>query len=253
MIDAVGNVSAIAVFGGTSAIGLAAVENLVGSRTHRVVLAGRDSEGLNTAADRVAALGVPEVVTTAFEASDLGSHERAVQRVFEHGDIDIAILAFGDNSPGAAAEGDPDLAVGVAQVNYTAAVSIGLRVAARFRSQGHGTLVVLSSAAAERVSKSSFVTGSSKAGLDAFAVGLGDALHEEKIRVIVVRPGFVRTRQTAGLPDGPMAVDPGEVGIAIASAVRTGKPDIVYVPAALRGVMSGLRHLPRPLFRRIPL
>ena len=61
-------------------------------------------------------------------------------------------------------------------VNYTGAVSVGLAVAAQFRRQGHGRLVVLSSVAGERVRKANFVYGSSKAGLDGFAQGLGDAL-----------------------------------------------------------------------------
>ena len=51
-----------------------------------------------------------------------------------------------------------------------------LAVAAQFRRQGHGRLVVLSSVAGERVRKANFVYGSSKAGLDGFAQGLGDAL-----------------------------------------------------------------------------
>ena len=56
-------------------------------------------------------------------------------------------------------------------VNYTGAVSSCLAVAAQFRRQGHGRLVVLSSVAGERVRKANFVYGSSKAGLDGFAQG----------------------------------------------------------------------------------
>ena len=86
-------------------------------------------------------------------------------------------------------------------VNYTGAVSVGLAVAAQFRRQGHGRLVVLSSVAGERVRKANFVYGSSKAGLDGFAQGLGDAL------------GRVRRQRARRAPRvRPLADDRGDEG-----------------------------------------
>ena len=73
-------------------------------------------------------------------------------------------------------------------------------------------LVVLSSVAGDRARRSNFVYGSTKAGLDAFAQGLGDALHGSGARVLIVRPGFVRTRMTTGLDEAPMTIDPEDVG-----------------------------------------
>ena len=67
---------------------------------------------------------------------------------------------------------------------------------------------------------------------------------------MVVRPGQVRTRMTAGRPDVPFTVDPPAVARAIRTGVRTGAP-VVYVPAILRWVMAGLRALPAPVFRRL--
>ena len=104
---------------------------------------------------------------------------------------------------------DPDQAVELAQVNYIATVSLGLRVATALRRQGHGSLVFLSSVAAERGRAANFVYGSSKAGVDTFAQGLGDSLHGTGVHVLVVRPGFVRTRMTAGLPEAPFATTAG--------------------------------------------
>ena len=73
------------------------------------------------------------------------------------------------------------------------------------RAQGHGTLVVLSSVAGERVRRANFIYGSSKAGLDGFAQGLGDALTGSGARVLIVRPGFVRTKMTEGRPTVPLS------------------------------------------------
>jgi decaprenylphospho-beta-D-erythro-pentofuranosid-2-ulose 2-reductase len=112
--------------------------------------------------------------------------------------------------------------------------------------------VVLSSAAGERVRRADFIYGSSKAGLDAFAQGLGDALYGTGVHVMVVRPGFVRTRMTAGLPPAPLATTPEAVATAIELGLRR-RSETVWVPGTLRLVMSALRHAPRALFRRLPV
>jgi decaprenylphospho-beta-D-erythro-pentofuranosid-2-ulose 2-reductase len=118
--------------------------------------------------------------------------------------------------------------------------------------QGHGTIVVLSSVAGERVRASNFVYGASKAGLDGFAQGLGDSLRGTGVEVLVVRPGFVHTRMTAGLDAAPLATTPEAVAKAVVEGLARGS-HTVWVPAALRFVMIALRHLPRPIFRRLNL
>jgi len=136
-------------------------------------------------------------------------------------------------------------------VNYTGAVSVGLHVARRLREQGHGHLVVLSSVAGDRARRSNYVYGSTKAGLDAFAQGLGDALVGSGASVLVVRPGMVRTRMSDGLPEAPMTTDPEVVGKVIVQALRRGK-HTVYAPGPLRFLMGAVKSVPRPIFRRLP-
>jgi decaprenylphospho-beta-D-erythro-pentofuranosid-2-ulose 2-reductase len=69
---------------------------------------------------------------------------------------------------------------------------------------------------------------------------------------MVVRPGFVRSRMTAGLPEAPLTTTPGAVASAIELGLRR-RSETVWVPGSLRWLMSALRHAPRPLFRRLPL
>ena len=251
MMNAVGAPQSVLVLGGTSEIALATVRALPRSRLNRVVLAGRPGAGLDAAVASLASQGIAGVTSIDFDATDTARHGAIINEVFDAGDIDVVILAFGVLGDQSVAEADPQAAVDVATTNYTGAVSVGLHVARRLREQGHGTLVVLSSVAGDRARRENFVYGSTKAGLDAFAQGLGDALHGSGAHVLVVRPGFVRTRMTEGLPEAPLSTDPDAVAAIIVKALRKGR-ETVYAPGPLRIVMTGLKALPRPLFRRLP-
>ena len=251
MKDAFGAPQSLLVLGGTSEIGLATARRLIARRTRRVLLAGRPSPALERAAADLRELGA-DVRTVEFDALEAESHEAVLGKVFAGGDIDTVLLAFGIQGDQTRDEEEPLSAVRVAQTNYTGAVSAGLVCAGALQAQGHGSLVVLSSVAGERARRSDFIYGSSKAGLDAFAQGLGDALHGTGVHVMVVRPGFVRSRRTAGEPASPLETTPGAVADAIVTGLRR-RTETVWVPGTLRVVMSALRHVPRPLFRRLPV
>ena len=250
MNDAHGSPQTVVVFGGTSEIARAVLRRLVTRRTRTVVLAGRDPAGLDAAARELRS-GDVSVDTVAFEATATDEHAALVDDVFARlGDVDLVLVAFGELGSEGELERDPAAAAHLVRVNYVAAVSVGLAVANRLRAQGHGNLVALSSVAAERPRRSNFVYGSSKAGMDAFFRGLGDALRGSGARVVVVRPGFVRTRMTAGLPAAPFATTPEAVADGVVRALETGA-ETVWVPPVLRWVMTVLRHLPAPLFRAL--
>ncbi|MFI1567040.1 decaprenylphospho-beta-D-erythro-pentofuranosid-2-ulose 2-reductase [Streptomyces sp. NPDC020490] len=251
MKDAFGIPQSLLVLGGTSDIGLATARRMIARRTRTVWLAGRPSPALERSADGLRALGA-DVRTVAFDALDPDSHETVLGKVFAEGDIDMVLLAFGILGDQAHDERDPSAAVRVAQTNYTGAVSAGLVSARALQAQGHGSLVVLSSVAGERARRANFIYGSSKAGLDAFAQGLGDALHGTGVHVMVVRPGFVRSKMTAGLAEAPLATTPQAVAAAVELGLRR-RSETVWVPGTLRVVMSALRHVPRAVFRRLPV
>ena len=251
MRDALGRYQRALLLGGSSDIGLAIVTRLV--REHgvtEVVLAGRDPEGIG---ERTSELSNRcRVHVERFDATDgADAHRRWTGSLWDrYGDIDIVIVAFGLLGDQAAAEADPTRAVEIATTNYVGGVSIGLTLADRMVRQGHGAIVFLSSVAGERTRPSNFVYGSSKAGLDAFAQGLGRRFAGDGLQVMLVRPGFVRSRMTAGMDPAPFAVDPDRVARDVSGGLRRGART-VYSPPVLRGVMSALRHLPEPLFRKV--
>jgi decaprenylphospho-beta-D-erythro-pentofuranosid-2-ulose 2-reductase len=251
--DGLGRYRTVLVLGGGSDIGLATAKRLVGGGTKNVILAARRPDALTPSADALRARGAEDVELADFDALDLPSHASFVADLFERDrDIDLVLLTFGVLPDEAAAKKDPSIAIEAARTNYVGAVSLLLPIAARMVTQGHGTIVVLSSVAAERGRRSNFVYGSSKAGLDTFCQGLADELHRSGVRLLVVRPGFVRSSMTRGLDPAPLATTPDDVAKAIDDGL-SGSAPIIWVPAKLRWVMSGLRHLPRPVFRRLDL
>ncbi len=253
MRDALGSVQSVLVLGGGSDIARAVVRALVAERTRTVLLGARDPGKLDEEIEALRALGAETVEAFAFDADDPGSHERALGEAFaRHGDVDVVLVAFGVLGDQEMLKRDPAAAVAHVQTNFTGAVSALLVAAERLKAQGHGSLVVLSSVSAERPRRSNFVYGASKAGLDAFAQGLGDELAGSGVHVMVVRPGMVRTKMTAGLEDVPFTTTPEKVASEVVKGLRRGA-HTVWVPPVLRLVFTGLRHLPRPVFRRLDL
>ena len=253
MKDALGSVDSVLVLGGGSEIALATVRALVAGRTRRVVLAARRPGELEGVAAELRGAGAETVSLVAFDADEVERHAAFVDEVFDaHGDLDVVLVAAGVLGEPEPAESDPVAAAAILHTNFTGLAAAMIAASQRLRTQGHGTLVVLSSVAGERGRRSNFVYGASKAGLDAFAQGLGDALHGSGVRVLVVRPGFVTGRMTAGLKPAPLSTTPEAVGAAIVAGLA-GRAHTVWVPGPLRFVFSALRHLPRPLFRRLDL
>ncbi len=239
--------------GGTSEIGLAIVRRLADDGLGGVCLLGRDRERLEAAARRLEGGGHGPVSVVVVDAGELASHERAVAEAFEvAGGFDLVIVAIGRLGAQAGLDADPAEATEVMRVTFLGAGSLMLHCLRRLRDQGRGTLIVLSSVAAERPRAANAVYGAAKAGLDALAQGLADAAAGTGVRVLVVRPGFVRTRMTAGMAAAPMSVAPEQVADATVRAVA-GRAHTVWVPGRLRFVFAVLRHLPRSIFRRLAL
>lgn len=249
-MDAVGNPQSVLLLGGTSEIGLATVRALV-RRPARVVLAARPSVRRDEAVASLTAAG-HRVTALDFDANDTAAHPGVVDAAFADGDVDVAVVAFGVLGDQERAWQDHDAALSMFAVNTVAAVSVGVPLGKRLAAQGHGAVVVLSSVAAERPRRSNFVYGASKAGTDAFYTGLREALRPDGVRVVVVRPGFVRSAMTQGLKPAPLATDPGTVGRLVAEGLAAGR-ETIWAPPPLRWVMSALRHVPAPVFRRLPL
>jgi decaprenylphospho-beta-D-erythro-pentofuranosid-2-ulose 2-reductase len=227
----------VLVLGGNSEIARATLRELLKEGPLTAILAVRDPEAVDAGG-----LAGATVETTRFDAAALDTHAAAIAAAFDRPeDVDLVLLAHG------VLEGDP---AHLGLVNYVGAVSaLGLAVE-RLQAQGHGTAVVLSSIAGVRVRRSNYAYGASKAGLDGFAQGLQQELLDDAVRVVIVRPGFVHTKMTAGLTPAPLSVSAEQVAAAIVRGVRNGE-QVVWVPAALRVLAVVLRLLPQRLVSRM--
>lgn len=250
MMDALNRPQCVLLLGATSDLGQAICRRWEGSLT-RLLLAGRPSGHRDELVEQWRARGV-DTIAVDFDADDPSAHAAIVAEAFAGGDVDVVMLAFGVLGDQATFEADPAAAAAAATTNYAGAVSSGLAAATELERQGHGALVVLSSVAGLRARRSNYVYGSTKAGLDALASGLADRLSGSGAHVLIVRPGFVRTSMTEGLPEAPLAVDADQVADAVVAALAKHRR-VVYVPGAMRAVMLALRAVPGPVFRRLPL
>ncbi len=241
--------------GGGSDIGAAILAALVPHGLERVVLAARDPQSAIESV-RTVAPGV-ELHGVGWDALDVEGAGRLVAEVEQLiGVPDLVVCtvgALGHHAGRSMNATDVDRMVRTNFAGPAAALAtVGEWLAgASNRAPGNRTIVVLSSVAGVRPRRSNYVYGSGKAGLDAFAQGLGDALVDDDVRVLVVRPGFVRSSMTEGLDPAPFSTVPEVVGDRVARAVVAGRGGVISIPPLLGPMFAVLRSLPRSWWRRI--
>ncbi len=252
MNDALGGVQSVLVLGGTSELALATLKALDLRPGAKVALAGRDEAALAAVHVPASGGGSATVFPLVWDAAHPAQGPQVVaeaQKVL--GDIDMVIVAAGILGDQTRAEADVEHAVDILSINLVGVAAAMLPAAERLRTQGHGIIVVFSSVAGLLGRRANYVYGASKAGLDALAEGVQSSLAGSGAKVLVVRPGFVRTKMTAHMQDAPFATTPEAVGEAVAEAVRKGR-EAIHVPKLLGPVFAGFRLLPRPVFRKLP-
>lgn len=253
VLDAVGNPQTVLLLGGTSEIGLAICERYLRNAAARIVLAAMPEDpGRDAAVAQMKAAGARSVELVDFDAVETETHPKVIEECFAGGDVDVAIVAFGLLGDAEELWQNQQKDVQIAEINYTAAISVGVLLGEKMRAQGFGQIIAMSTVAGERVRRSNFVYGSTKAGLDGFYLGLSEALREYGVRVLVIRPGQVRTRMSAHIKEAPLTVDKEYVANLAVTAAAKGK-ELVWAPAAFRYVMMVLRHVPRSIFRKLPI
>lgn len=252
MIDANSMPQSVAVFGGGSEIAGEIVKLLVEKRCEHVVLCGPNFQSMEHVRSQIQSTSSAQVDLVHFDLSQIDDIEKVVNNVFsEHGPIDCSIVAGGVLGDQSSDESSPAQVARVATINYVGPAATLTAVRNKYLDQGYGQIIVLSSVAGERVRRSNFIYGSSKAALDGFALSLGESLLNKGIYTLVVRPGFVSTKMTEGLKKAPLSQSPAQVAKDVLRAIEEQK-ELIWTPVAMRHVMMVYRHLPRKIARRVP-
>ena len=243
----------VAFLGATKGMGRA-LARLMAQRGDRLFLLGRDPADLERSARDLearaglaaGAVGVaacdrerPEGFAPALDAApkDLGRLECVV----------VTAGLFGTQQQ---LEDDPELARRVLTVDFAHTVVFCEEARKRLLASGGGTLCVFSSVAGERGRKPVVLYGSAKAGLTRYLEALDHKYRAQGLRTVCVKPGFVKTGMTAGLPSPPFAGEPEGVAATVLKAIDRGTP-VVYAPPIWGLVMLVIRNLPRFVMRRI--
>ena len=236
------------VIGGSADIGRAIARRLA-AEGYALQLAGRDAARLeDEAAEIRSRWGRPVAVLHCDVLDDAGGGALI-------GALDplpaVAVCVVGMLGEQQRSERDAAAAERVMRTNYVGPALLLGALAERFAARGSGVLVGVSSVAGDRGRAANYVYGSAKAGFTAFLSGLRNRLATSGVHVMTVKPGFVRTRMTAGLrlPAG-LTATPEEVAAAVVRALRA-RRDVVYVRRIWRPIMLAVRMLPERVFKRM--
>jgi short-subunit dehydrogenase len=240
------------VLGGTSGIGRALAQQLV-ERGDDVFVLGIDREQLQRSASDLSARSsgqrkVGFALCDLERPGDFGPALDAADAAL--GSFDTVIVTAALFATQEALEADITLATRLLTVNYAHTVAFCEHARKRLLSRGGGTLVVFSSVAGDRGRKPVALYGSSKAGLSVYLEALDHKYHAEGLRVVCVKPGFVKTSMTVGLKPPPFAGEPEGVARDVLRGIDSGKA-VVYTPPIWALVMCTIRALPRFVMRRI--
>jgi short-subunit dehydrogenase len=244
---------AVLVLGGTSGIGRSTAAAFA-RRGYEVVVTGREaSEATRAAQDLAIRFGVL-AHGKAFDATGPDGHPAFFAEVVDAtgGRLQGVVAAFGLLGDQVAARENPSAAARIIATNYTGVVSILSIAASWFEERRHGFIVGIGSVAGDRGRQSNYLYGSAKAGAAVFLAGLRNRLHRAGVNVVTVKPGFVDTEMTFGLPGLFLVADPEMVGERIARAVER-RLHVVYVPWFWRWIMLIIRLIPERLFKRLSL
>ena len=237
--------------GATKGMGRA-LSRLMAERGDSLCLLGRNQTDLDRSAADLSIRGAGGSVPTI--TCDLAQPEGFAQAIVSAtealGGLDAVVLTAGMFASQEELEADEALAAKLLQINFSNTVLFCEAARKALLRSGGGTLCVFSSVAGERGRKPVIIYGAAKAGLTRYLEGLDHKHRADGLRVITVKPGFVKTSMTAGLSPPPFAGEPEQVARRVLKGIHRGTP-VVYAPAPWRYIMALIRALPRAIMRRV--
>jgi decaprenylphospho-beta-D-erythro-pentofuranosid-2-ulose 2-reductase len=240
----------VAIIGATRGMGRALARRLA-ERGDALFLLGRDEAELALSARDLEARGAPSVSHARLDLGEPAGFAAALD-VADHAlsPFDALVVTGGLFARQEELAADPARLAALLHANFTGTVLLCQQAAERMAARGGGLVCAFGSVAGDRARRSNYLYGASKAGLAVALDGLDLAYRDRGVRVLCVKPGFVRTAMTAGLPVPPLAGEPDAVARRVVAAMDAGRHQI-YAPGIWRVVMLVIRALPRAVLRRV--
>ncbi len=141
----------------------------------------------------------------------------------------------------------------IIEINYSKLIPVINYFAHKFENRRSGTIIGLSSVAGDRGRQSNFIYGSAKAAFTAYLSGLRNYLFDKKVHVITIKPGFMDTKMTEGLPLNPkLTASPKQAADCIYNAFKKQK-NTTYVLPIWGVIMMIIRNIPEFIFKKLKL
>ena len=242
----------VLVVGATSAIA-AETARAYAERGASLFLVGRDPARLASVADDLLVRGAGRVETAVLDVLEYDRHGPVLDAAAAAlGGLDVALVAHGTLPNQRRCEASaPETRIAL-EVNFTAAALLLTHLANRFEAQRGGVIAVITSVAGDRGRQSNYVYGAAKGGLAVFLQGLRNRLHRSGVVVVTLKPGFVDTPMTAGIPKGPLFASARRAGRAAHRAIER-RRSVAYIPWFWRPIMAAIKCLPEAMFKRLRL
>jgi len=239
------------ILGATKGIGRALARQIA-ARGDSLFLLGRDLEDLERSARDLEVRGAKGTVGVArCDLADPAGFVKALDAADRAlASFDTVIVTAGLFATQDKLEADASFTASLLHANFTATILFCEEARKRLLARGGGTLVVFSSVAGERGRKPVILYGASKAGLSAYLEGLDHKFRAQGLKTVCVKPGFVKTSMTEGLPPPPFAGEADDVARIALHAIDRGTP-VVYAPRIWALVMQVIRLMPRFVMRRV--
>ncbi|MFC6998190.1 SDR family NAD(P)-dependent oxidoreductase [Rufibacter roseus] len=181
------------VTGGGSGLGYAIAQKLVQENVKTIII-GRDAQKLQNAKE---AFG-DNCFTVSFDLSNLSGIPALVQELAkEHGTLDILVNNAGINQKKPLTEVTDEDFQQIIQTNLTAVFALSREVAKIMIAQGSGSIINISSMAAQYGIPKVVSYSAAKTGVEGMTRAMAVDLSPLGIRVNCVAPGFIETDMSA--------------------------------------------------------
>lgn len=243
----------VLIIGATSAIATACAR-LWAEQGSDFFLVARDNEKLEQTAADLRARGARAITLHSMDATNFFAHPTMLDNCLSAlRQIDIALIAHGTLPNQKACEQDVDVALQEFANNGTSVIALLTLLANQFETQRCGSLAVISSVAGDRGRPSNYLYGAAKAAVSTFCEGLRARLFKVGVHVIDIKPGFVETPMTHGLPlPAVLVAKPEQVARDIVYGIER-KVTTLYTPSFWALIMLIIRNIPQPVFKRLNL